>query len=216
MEAANISAANRSAFGKKATAQLRETGMLPAIIYGHKEEPEAVSLAAHDVELALEHGAHLWKINVDGQETQYLLKDVQYDHLGTSAIHVDLARVSLDERVHVKVPLEIRGTPAGTHEGGVLDQMMIDLDVECLVTEIPDEIRVNVDHLHLGQAIHVQELKLPEGVTALGHAEDIVCMVRAQTAAAAGGEAEEEAEGEGSAEPELIRRKDEEEESGGD
>lgn len=215
MQAATVRAEARNAFGRRAMSRLRDTGMLPAIIYGHKLEPEAVALAAHDVELALAHGAHLWKVDIGGQETQYLLKDVQYDHLGTNPIHVDLARVNLDERVHVKVPLEIRGTPAGTHEGGVLDQMMIDVDVECVVTEIPDEIRVNVDHLHLGQALHVKELSLPSGVKALGHAEDIVCIVRAQTAAALEG-AEEEAEAEGSAEPELIRRKEEEEESGGD
>lgn len=215
MEAATIKAAAREAFGKKATARLRQSGMLPAIIYGHKLEPEAVALAVHDVQLAIGHGAHLWKVEIGGKQTQYLLKDVQYDHLGTAPIHVDLSRVRLDERVQVKVPIELRGTPAGTHEGGVLDQMMFDLDVECVVTEIPDKIRLMVDHLHLGQSLHVKEVSLPTGVNAVGHADEIICMVRAQTAAA------EEAvtpaaETEGAAEPELIRRKEETEEAGGE
>jgi large subunit ribosomal protein L25 len=215
MEAATIKASARRTFGTKATARLRQTGMLPAIIYGHKETPEAVALAVHDVELALARGAHLWKVEIGGKQTQYLLKDVQFDHLGTAPIHVDLSRVRLDERVKVKVPIELRGTPAGTHEGGVLDQMMFDLEVECLVTEIPDKIRLMVDHLHLGKAMHTKEVQLPDGVRALGHADEIICMVRAQTAAA------EEAvtpaaETEGAAEPELIRRKEETEEPGGE
>jgi large subunit ribosomal protein L25 len=215
MEAATIKAAAREAFGKKATARLRQTGMLPAIIYGHKQEPEAVALAVHDVEIAIAHGARLWKVDFGAKQTQYLVKDVQYDHLGTAPIHVDLSRVRLDERVHVKVPIELRGTPAGAHEGGVLDQMMFDLEVECVVTEIPDKIRLMVDHLHLGQALHVKDLSLPDAVRAVGHADEIVCMVRAQTAAA-----EEavtpEVETEGAAEPELIRRKEETEEPGGE
>jgi len=204
MESTTIKAAAREARGKKAAAKLRATGMLPGIIYGHKEEPRAVALPAHDVELAVTHGVHLLRVELDGRSEQYLLKEVQYDHLGAELIHVDLARVSLDERVRVKVPVELKGTPKGVHEGGILDQMIVDLDVECLVTQIPDQIRVVVNDLGVGQAVHLKDLEPPPGVRALGNPEEIVCMVRMlATAAAAEAPA---AEAEAAAEPEVIGR----------
>lgn len=204
MEAVTITATPREGRGRKASARLRAAGMLPAIIYGHKEDPEAVSVPAHDIELALAHGAHLVNVELNGKKSQYLLKDVQYDHLGAKPIHLDLARVSLDERVHVKVPVELKGTPKGVHEGGVLDQVIIDLDVECLVTQIPDVVRLIVSDLQVGQALHINDLQLPAGVEALGNPDDVVCVVRVLAAAAA--EAEAAAEEQAAAEPELISR----------
>lgn len=203
MEAANLKAMPRNEFGKKAMRRLRATGMLPGIIYGHKETPEAITLSAHDLDTAITHGAHLVGLEMGGKTTQYLLKDIQFDHLGTTPIHVDLARVDLDERVEVKVPIVLRGEPKGVHEGGTLDQQLIDLNIECVVTQIPGEIRIMVDHLGLGEAVHVKEVKLPEGVLAQHEPDEVVCVVRA--AMGAEEEAAEEGE-EGSAEPEVISR----------
>ena len=94
------------------------------------------------------------------------MKEVQYDHLGIEVIHVDFARVSLDEKVEVTVPLELKGTPKGEAEGGVLSQIMNELEVECLVTDIPDVIRVNVSEMKLDDVLHIKDLKLPAGVVA--------------------------------------------------
>jgi large subunit ribosomal protein L25 len=164
--------------GTKFTRRLRQTGELPAIIYGHGETPEPISLNAHEVKLALGHRTHLLKVEMDGNTRQYLIKDVQFDHLQHEPIHVDLARVDLNERVKVKVGIELRGTPKGLGHGGILEQLLADIEVECLVTEIPEMIRPNVAHLHLGDTLHVKELIVPPGVKVLADPEGIVASVR--------------------------------------
>ena len=95
-----------------------------------------------------------------------LVKEVQYDHLGMEVMHVDFARVSLDEKVEVTVPLELKGTPKGEADGGVLQQIINELEVECLVTEIPDVIRHNVASMGINDVLHIKDLKLPPGVQA--------------------------------------------------
>jgi large subunit ribosomal protein L25 len=134
-----------------------------------------------------------------------LVKEVQYDHLGLELIHVDFARVSLDEKVEVTVPITLKGTPKGEEEGGVLQQMLNELEVECLVTDIPDAITVNVSEMKVDDALHISDLKLPPGVRALQDPEVIVAAVKVieEDEAAPTPEAE-------SAEPEVIGRKAEE------
>jgi len=205
-----IQAKPREAMSKKANRRARQAGWLPGIIYGHKEEPVPVLLPMHDLELAVQHGAHILEVDLGEKREQVLLKEVQYDHLGSKMLHVDLTRVSLDERVEVTVQLVLRGTPKGVTEGGVLEQPLSDLTIECVVTQIPEVIRINVSELGVGEMLHVRDLELPEGVTALTDPETVVCLVRAL-----GEEAEEEAAEEaepGAAEPEVIGRGKEEEE----
>jgi large subunit ribosomal protein L25 len=202
METVKIRAIERQALGTRASRRLREQGLLPAIIYSREGSPKAVALPAHEVDVSLQHSSHLLRLDVDGQEDQYLIKDVQFDHLGSKLIHLDLARVNVHEVVEVKVPIELRGTPIGLSEGGVLDQVMLDLPVRCRVTDIPDSIRPNVAGLKLGQTLCVRDLELPAGVEAVPGGDEAVAAVRAlmeEVAPAA-------AEAEGPAEPEVIGR----------
>jgi large subunit ribosomal protein L25 len=131
---------------------------------------------------------------------------VQYDHLGLEVIHVDFARVSLDEKVEVTVPVELKGEPKGEKDGGVLQQIINELEVECLVTDIPDRIVHNVSEMALDDVLHIKDLQLPSGVRVLQDGELIVAQVR---------EIKEEevapAAVEGEAEPEVIGKKAEEE-----
>ncbi|MBN1341180.1 MAG: 50S ribosomal protein L25 [Phycisphaerae bacterium] len=211
MDTQTITATKRGKSGTKDARRLRKQGQLPAIVYGHGEAPEMIALPYHEVEVALEHGTHLLKLDFGGKQDQYLIKDVQYDYLGTTPIHMDLARVGIHEVVEVSIPIELRGTPVGISDGGLLDQVMVDLEVRCLVTAIPESVRPNVAALGLGQSLHVRDLKLPDGVEAVNDGDDVVAVVRALAAAA---EAPEEAEGEeGGAEPEIIGREKKEEES---
>lgn len=200
----------RQAMSKKANRRARQDGWLPGIIYGHKEDPVPVLLPAHELELAIQHGAHILEVDLGQMREQVLLKQVQYDHLGSKMLHVDLTRVSLDERVEVTVQLVLRGTPKGVSEGGVLEQPLSDLPIECVVTQIPEAIRINISELGLGESLHVRDLELPDGVTALTDPETVVCLVRAL-----GEEVEEEAVAEEAepkaAEPEVIGRGKEEE-----
>jgi large subunit ribosomal protein L25 len=156
------------------------------------------------VALVLAHGAQLLSVELDGQQRQYLIKEVQYDHLGKDMLHVDLARVELHERVEVTVPLEFRGTPKGTSAGAHLDHILVDLEVECLVTSIPQQIKVRVGELDVGDSIHARDLALPEGVKLVTDADAVICTVRAKAAAAAAEEVEEAKPAAG--EPEVITR----------
>ena len=89
MEIATLQAERRQAGGTRAAQRLRRTGKLPGVIYGHHEDPETVAVNAHDLNVLLEHGAHVVQLDVDGSKTQVLIKDVQLDHLGASLVHVD-------------------------------------------------------------------------------------------------------------------------------
>ena len=91
---------------------------------------------------------------------------------------MDFARVSLDEKVEVTVPLELKGEPAGEKDGGVLQQIISELEVECLVTDIPDVIIHNVAEMKLDDVVHIKDLKLPPGVRALQDEDQIVCQVK--------------------------------------
>ena len=200
-----LSAEPRSELGSRANKRIRDKGLVPGVLYGHKEAVVPVTLPKKELTTHLDRGAHLFDLALDGKTQKVLVKEVQYDHLGLEVIHVDFARVSLDEKVEVTVPIELKGTPKGEDEGGVLQQMMNELEVECLVTDIPDMITANVAEMKVDDVLHVSDLKLPPGVRALQDPEQIVAMVKVieEEAAAPAAEAE-------SAEPEVIGRKAEE------
>ncbi len=209
MDTQAIEAAKRDVVGTKNARRLREQGRVPAIIYGRGTDPVPIVLPAHEVEVALQHGSHVLQLRLEGAEQRYLIKEVQYDYLGTTPIHVDLAKVDVDEVVEVSVPIELRGTPAGLSEGGVLDQVMVDLAVRCKVLDIPESIRPNVTALKLGETLQVGDLELPEGVEAVQEATESVVVIRVLAA-----EVEEEPEAEeeeAQAEPEVIGREKKEE-----
>jgi large subunit ribosomal protein L25 len=204
MEIPAIKADSRNAAGSRAAARLRRSGKLPGVVYGHKQETVAVALDRHDMELHLEHGAHLLQVELGGKAQPCLIKDVQYDHLGSTPVHVDLARVDLNERVKVRVPIELRGHPKGVAEGGVLRQELSDLEVECLVARIPEKVRIDVSHLALHEVLYVKDLKLETGLKATRDPETVVATVRLPQvhveAPVVGAPAE------GAAEPEVIAK----------
>lgn len=218
MEIGIVNGASRKVAGRHANERLRRSGMIPGIIYGHGENPETVSVSLHDLEQVLLHNAHVIKLRTDAHEDQYLLKDVQYDHLQKTPVHVDLMRVSADERVEVKVPIELRGTPKGVGAGSVLVQLLSDLEVECLLLQIPESIRANVSHLELGGQLKVSELELPADVKALNGPNELVAIVRAATIVEPVAAAAVEGEAGDAKEPEVIGRvakEEPEEEAGG-
>lgn len=214
MEIPTLKGEQRKVAGSRAAARLRRTGKLPAIVYGHKIDPQPVTVDRHDVGLLLRRGAHLVNLEVDGAVQPCLFKDAQYDHLGDELVHLDLTRVDLTERVEVHIQLELRGTPKGIAEGGVLTVVLQELEVECQVTNIPESIRVDVSGLGLDQVLYVKDLKIDGDVKVLNDLEAVVAMVRLPVEApAATPEAAAEA-AETSAEPEVIAKGKAEEEAG--
>src|SRR2546421_7986079 len=205
-QAAQNTAKPRSELGSRANKRLRDAGFLPGVIYGHKEAVVPITLPKKDVVNHLTRGTHLFEVGLDGKKETVLVKEVQYDHLGADVLHVDFARVSLDEKVEVSVPLELKGEPKGEADGGVLQQILSQLEVECLVTDIPEIIRHNVSEMKLNDVLHIKELQLPPGVRVLQDEDLIVATVREIVE-----EAPTEAVEAGAAEPEVIGRKAEEE-----
>jgi large subunit ribosomal protein L25 len=197
----NIEAKPRKELGSRANKRLRDTGMIPGVIYGHKQDVVTVTLPKKEVTNHLNRGAHLFELAVDGQKETVLIKEVQFDHLGLEIIHVDFARVDLNESVTITVPVELRGTPKGEAEGGVLQQIISDLEIECLVTDIPDIIRFNVSDLGLNSVLHLKDIPLPPNVKPLLDGDAIVATVKEIQ------ETAETAATEETAEPELIGRK---------
>jgi ribosomal protein bL25 (Ctc-form) len=122
-QTANVTVKPRSELGSRANKRLRDSGFIPGVIYGHKEAVVPVTLPKKEVVNHLHHGTHLFDLSLDGKNEKVLVKEVQYDHLGMEVLHVDFARVSLDERVEVTVPLELKGEPKGEADGGVLQHV---------------------------------------------------------------------------------------------
>jgi large subunit ribosomal protein L25 len=178
IEALSLQAEPRQATGSKAAAAVRRQGRIPAIVYGHKQEPIAISLDAHDFVEGLRHGHRLLDVTVNGSAEKMIIKDLQYDHLGRTILHADLVRVDVTERITVEVALELKGVPKGTQEGGVLEAHMDHLDVECLAIDIPEVIVVSVKDLDVGQSIYARDIKLPDGVKLMSLPDIIVAMCR--------------------------------------
>jgi len=168
----------RDRTGSRSATAVRKGGRIPAVLYGHQQEPVAISLDAHDFVEGLHHGHRLMDINVDGKTQTALIKALQYDHLGRDVIHADLMRVDVTEVIKVTVPLELKGVPKGAKEGGVLEAHMGRLEVQCLAVNIPEVIVISVKDLEVGQAIHAGEVQLPEGVTLASPADLIVAACR--------------------------------------
>src|SRR3954466_5185425 len=176
--AAQVTIKPRPELGSRANKRLRDAGFVPGVIYGHKEDVVPVTLPKIELVKHLNHGAHLFALALDGKNENVLVKDVQYDHLGIEVLHVDFARVDLNERVEVTVPLLLKGDPKGEAEGGVLQQVVADLEIECLVRQIPAQIRHNVSAMGLNDVLHVKDLQLPSGVRATQDPDLMVATVK--------------------------------------
>lgn len=194
--------------GSHAAARVRKRGRIPAIVYGHKQEPVAVSLDAHDFVEGLHHGHRLMDITIGGNTEKMLIKDLQYDYLGRHVIHVDLMRVDVTEMITVTVPIELKGTAKGTHEGGIVEGQTDRVEVECLAINIPESIVVPIKDLGVGEAIHAADIDLPDGVKLVSSPETIIVTCHVLAVAKTTEQIEEEAP----AMPELIRDRAPEEE----
>lgn len=199
----------RDDVGTKGAKKLRRQGRLPAIVYGHKQEPTAISLNLHDFTEGLHHGHRLIDVQLGRKKETLLVKDIQYDHLGKDVIHADLVRVNLTEMVKVTVPIEQRGTPKGSHEGGMIDEHLDHLEIECKVSDIPKVIPISVKEMGVGDSIHARDVELPEGAKLTTDADALVLHCHLVTKAKTTEELEEELP----VAPEVITEKPEGEES---
>ncbi|OHB39862.1 MAG: hypothetical protein A2069_07015 [Planctomycetes bacterium GWB2_41_19] len=201
MKILELKAEKRTTRGSKAVKKLRESGQIPAILYGHKPDNVMLCLNEHDFTRILHSGTRMINLTVDNKKESALIKDVQYDNLLDRVLHVDFSRIDLTERVKLRVPLEVHGEPVGVKEGGVLTHVMKDVEIECLPTAIPEKIKVNISELGIGKAIHVKELPVLEGIQYISETELVVASVHQIV------EAKAVSEEELLAEPEVITKK---------
>lgn len=201
MKILELKAEKRTTRGSKAVKKLRESGQIPAILYGHKPDNVMLCLNEHDFTRILHSGTRMINLTVDNKKESALIKDVQYDNLLDRVLHVDFSRIDLTERVKLRVPLEVHGEPVGVKEGGVLTHVMKDVEIECLPTAIPEKIKVNISELGMGKAIHVKELPVLEGIQYISETELVVASVHQIV------EAKAVPEEELLAEPEVITKK---------
>ena len=196
----------RKELGKHNTRRLRRAGSIPAVLYGHKQEPLSLTILGEEIDAAIRHGGRL--INLAGALSEKaFIRDLQWDTFGFHVVHVDFSRISEDEVVEVVVAIELRGEAPGVREGGVIKLSIHEVTLQVQATEIPDKLFVNVNHLKLGDSIQVAQLEVPQGAKVLADPEDIVveCVQPAVE--------EEEVAGEPlPGEPEVIGRKKEDEE----
>lgn len=209
-----LTAERRTAIGRSAVRKLKAGGAVPAVMYGSKDKPEALQVSKRDINALLSHAAGeniLVELEIAGKSHLALVQEVQHAPLGGAVLHVDFHAVSQDEVIQADVPLEPVGTANGVKNmGGLLEQSLRSLSIECLPRDLPDVIRVDVSALDIGDSIHVRDLPLPEGVTTRIQPDLTAFSVLAPTV-------EEEpvaATAEAAAGPEVITAKKEEPEAG--
>lgn len=202
----------RGAFGKNASYRIRQSGRIPAILYGEGRPNLALVLDKKDVIRILksETGLNtLFKITIEDGERDVMIKDVQIDPLTDQLIHADLIQIDMGKAVRVEVPIELVGEAVGVKtEGGFIDFMTRELMVECLPTMIPEHLTVDVSGLHLHQSIKVSDVALPEGIKLITDPGAVVALVQVphEEKVEAAPVVEESVEAAAPAEPEVIKK----------
>ncbi|MDQ6765395.1 MAG: 50S ribosomal protein L25 [Verrucomicrobiota bacterium] len=164
-----LTAAPRTALGRSAVRKLKTTGQVPAVIYGAKDKPEALQVSRRDVSAMLSHASGeniLVELEIAGTPNRLaLVQEVQHAPIGGAVLHIDFHAVSMDEVIEADVPLEAAGIANGVKNfGGLLEQNLRSISIECLPRDLPDVITVDVSALNIGDAIHVRDIPLPDGV----------------------------------------------------
>ena len=207
-----LKAEKRAETGRAAVRKMKARGIVPAIIYGGKEKAQPLQLSVRDINAMLSHASGeniLVELEIDGEKSKRsaLVQEVQHSPVGGDVLHVDFHAISMDETIQADVPLEALGVANGVKNfGGLLEQNLRALSIECLPRDLPDRITVDVSALNIGDSIHVRDIKLPAGVTAKVQPDLTSFSVVAPVV-------EEEpvvAEAEAAAGPEVIKEKKEE------
>ncbi len=199
----------REEVGSRASSRLRASGRLPANIYGHKEHNVHFSLDERQFTKFLNEGHRILEFRIGDQEEHAVVKEVQYDSLGSEIIHVDFLRISRDEKIEVEVPVELIGTPKGINSGGVLNFERKEVLVSGFPQDVPESLPLDVQALEMGEAIRIRDLPAVANCEFVEDGGLVVVII-----AVPRGTEEEAAEGEapGPSEPEVIKQKKPEEE----
>ncbi|MCA9323082.1 MAG: 50S ribosomal protein L25 [Planctomycetes bacterium] len=205
MKSVNLDVSERTEQGTAACRRMRKQGIIPMNLYGLGRPVRQLQSTERAMRTLIERGVHIVNLTIQDKTQAALIKEVQYDAVGSWVVHADLMRVDPKTPVQVYVPIRFVGT-APEVSGSMVDKIREDVHVECLPLEIPDEFTINLSKLQVGESVTIGDLKFPEGCLPYEHnAEDVIVINHVKV------EREEpeagEGEGEEAAEPELIGRK---------
>lgn len=206
-----IKGEKREVFGKNASRRIRREGKVPAILYGPNTTNVPLILKKKDVFTVLKSEAGentIFIVSYDSEKRDAMIKDLQKDPMSDEVLHLDLIEIAMDKVIRVAVPLDLVGEPIGVKsEGGFVDFITRELEIECLPKDIPEQIVIEISKLHLHQSIKVEEVIPPEGtkVTSDSHAIIVLIQAPVKEEFEVVEEEEEEVVGE-EAEPEVIKK----------
>jgi len=211
MERHSIEAELRTETGKGAARKIRRNGLIPGVVYGRGNEPRSIKVDPLDIEKLLHSNAifDLTFVGEDGEESTVIIKDYQKDVIKQDLLHVDFQFISMDEKITVSVPMHLEGEAVGVRDGGVLQQLLREIEIDTLPAEIPEEITIDISELDVGESLSVADLELPEGIDLITDSDEVIVTVVTPTELVE--EDEETEEEEEFLEPEVIGEEDEEE-----
>ena len=193
-----IKAEKRAAFGKNASRRLRRQGLVPAVLYGEGKFNVPLILGKKDIFMILksESGENtIFKVTVDSKSQNAMIKELQTDSSTDEILHVDLIQISMDKAIRVEVPFLLQGEPIGVKtEGGFVDFMTREVEIECLPRDIPENIKVDISPLHLHQSLKIGDVKPPEGVRFISDPAAVVVLISVPHAEEVAAKPPEEAE----------------------
>lgn len=205
-----VTARRRDEGGKNANRRLRSGGQIPGILYGAKNESVPVAVSPKEIGTILRSATGentLFDLDLDGSRRKVLIKEFQVEPIKGRLLHADFYEVALDKALQISVHVELQGVPVGVKvQGGILDFVTRDLEIECLPADIPEKIEVDVSGLELGKHLRVSELQLPAKLTMLTEPDVVIAHVVAPRAEEAPVAAEVAATPEAGAEPEVIKK----------
>jgi len=220
MEEIILEATLREEAGKSKVKPLRKSGFIPAIVYGEGKKTVSIKVERRSV-LRLIHEHHIENVIINlkiagdekkAKDSAVIIKEIQRDPVRDDILHIDFNQISLTKEIKVKVPITAKGEPVGVKvDGGSLEHVIWELEIECLPTQIPPKIEVEVSQLKIGDSILVKDLTLPPGIKVLQDPDQVVVAIAAPVKEEAAPTPEEGAAPE---EPEVIKEKKEVPEEG--
>jgi len=206
-----VTAQNRQETGKNVNRRLRVKGLIPGVLYGSKKKPVPVSVSPKEIGSILRSKTGentLFDLDLDGSRRTVILKEFQLEPIKGALLHADFYEVALDKPLQVSVHVELVGTPVGVKvQGGIVDWVTRELEIESLPRDIPEKITVDISALEIGKHVRVAEIKAPDKVTILTEPDIVIAHVVAPRAEEVAAVAEAAPTAEGAvAEPEVIKK----------
>ncbi|MDI6781939.1 MAG: 50S ribosomal protein L25 [bacterium] len=201
MHQVELNVSLREKKGKEANKKLKANGTVPAILYGREKENISLTINAKELAKVISAGenAIISMTLADNMQETVVLKDWQLHPYNGTILHADFYRISLEESIEVKVPLEILGTAPGQKTGGVMDILLREVEVRALPLQVPDKFEVNVSYLEIGDIIHVKDIQMGEGIEILSDPEQVIVTLTVPVA--------EIESPQGPIEPEIVKKK---------